>query len=90
MAERDIEFLGVMGWGLMLAENSSVVVAAAAVTGRGGRKKKNRKKKFPELGLPGVEILNGACTSILHLSRGSQLPYSIFPNLFQGWVLVFN
>ena len=40
----------------------------------GGRK--SRKKKFPELGLPGVEILNGACTSILHLSRGSQSPYS--------------
>ena len=34
------------------------------------------KKKFPELGLPGVEILNGACRSILHLSRGSQSPYS--------------
>ena len=33
-------------------------------------------KKFSELGLPGVEILSGACTSILHLSRGSQLPYS--------------
>ena len=37
---------------------------------------KGRKKKFSELGLPGVEILNGACRSILHLSRGSQLPYS--------------
>ncbi len=38
MAERDIEFLGVMGWGLMLAENSSVAVAAAvaAVTGPPG------------------------------------------------------
>ena len=34
------------------------------------------EKKFSELGLPGVEILSGACTSILHLSRGSQLPYS--------------
>ena len=34
VAERDIEFLGVMGWGLMLAENSSVAVAAVvAVTG---------------------------------------------------------
>ena len=42
--------------------------------GYGGRK--SRKTKFPELGLPGVEILNGACTSILHLSRGSQSPYS--------------
>ena len=37
------------------------------------------EKKFSELGLPGVEILSGACTSILHLSRGSQLPYSENP-----------
>ena len=41
VAERDIGFLGVMGWGLMLAENSSaaavvVVAAAAAVTGPPG------------------------------------------------------
>ena len=40
------------------------------------RSEKSENKKFPELGLPGVEILNGACTSILHLSRGSQSPYS--------------
>ena len=38
MPERDIESLGVMGWGLVAAENSSAVVvaaaaAAAAVTG---------------------------------------------------------
>ena len=34
VAERDIGSLGVMGWGLMLAENSSVAAAAvvAAVT----------------------------------------------------------
>ena len=31
VAERDIEFLGVMGWGLMLAENSSVAAAVVAV-----------------------------------------------------------
>ena len=31
MAERDIGFLGVMGWGWMLAESSSAVAAAAAV-----------------------------------------------------------
>ena len=39
MAERDIGSLGVMGWGLMLPENSSAVVAAAvvaAVTGPPG------------------------------------------------------
>ena len=44
MAERDIESLRMMGWGLMLAENSSaaVVVVAAAVTGPpGGGKVKN-------------------------------------------------
>ena len=34
MAERDIGSLRMMGWGLMLAENSSVV--AAAVTGPPG------------------------------------------------------
>ena len=44
MAERDIGFLGVMGWGLMLPENSSAVVSAAAVTGRGGVEKKSEKK----------------------------------------------
>ena len=39
MAERDIESLGVMGWGLMLAENSSAVAAvvAAAVLRAGPR-----------------------------------------------------
>ena len=31
MAERDIGSLHMMGWGLMLTENSSVVVAAVAV-----------------------------------------------------------
>ena len=36
MAERDIEFLGVMGWGLMLAENSSVVAVVAAAVLRAG------------------------------------------------------
>ena len=36
VAERDIGSLRMMGWGLMLAENSSVVVAAAAVTGPPG------------------------------------------------------
>ena len=38
VAERDIGSLGVMGLGLMLAENSSVVavVVAAAVTGPPG------------------------------------------------------
>ena len=37
MAERDIGSLGVMGWGLMLAENSSVVAAAVPREGpRGG------------------------------------------------------
>ena len=43
MAERDIGFLGVMGWGLMLAENSSAVAAAAvaAVTGPPGGGKVN-------------------------------------------------
>ena len=46
MAERDIGSLRMMGWGLMLAENSSVAVAAAvavaAVTGPpGGEKVKN-------------------------------------------------
>ena len=28
------------------------------------------------MGLPGVEKLNGPCGILLHLSRGSQLPYS--------------
>ena len=38
VAERDIGSLGVMGWGLMLPENSSVavVVVAAAVIGPPG------------------------------------------------------
>ena len=39
MAERDIGSLRMMGWGLMLAENSSVAAAAvvvAAVTGPPG------------------------------------------------------
>ena len=36
MAERDIEFLGVMGWGLMLTENSSVAVAVPREGPRGG------------------------------------------------------
>ena len=39
MPERDIESLGVMGWGLAAAENSSaaaVAVAAVAPWGRGG------------------------------------------------------
>ena len=31
MAERDIGFLGVMGWGLMLAESSSAVAAAVTL-----------------------------------------------------------
>ena len=31
MPERDIESLGVMGWGLATAENSSVAAAAVAV-----------------------------------------------------------
>ena len=31
LAERDIESLGVMGWGLAATENSSAVVAVAAV-----------------------------------------------------------
>ena len=36
VAERDIEFLGVMGWGLMLTENSSVAVAVPREGPRGG------------------------------------------------------
>ena len=36
LAERDIGSLRMMGWGLMLAENSSVAAAVAAVTGPPG------------------------------------------------------
>ena len=36
MAERDIELLGMMGWGLMLAENSSVAAAVLRVGPWGG------------------------------------------------------
>ncbi len=36
MPERDMESLGMMGRGLVVAENSSVVAAVAAL-GRGGR-----------------------------------------------------
>ncbi len=35
MAERDIGSLRMMGWGLMLAENSSVVAAAVPRVGQG-------------------------------------------------------
>ena len=38
LAERDIESLPMMGWGLMLAENSSTVVAAAVTGPPGGGK----------------------------------------------------
>ena len=42
VAERDIGSLRMMGWGLMLPENSSVAAAVAAVTGPpGGGKVKN-------------------------------------------------
>ena len=41
MAERDIGSLRMMGWGLMLAENSSAVAAVAAVTGPPGGGKVN-------------------------------------------------
>ena len=37
---------------------------------------KTKKMKFSEMGLPGVEKLNGPCGILLPLSRGSQLPYS--------------
>ena len=43
---------------------------------KSGGAKNVADKKFSELGWPGVEILNGACTSILHPPRGSQLPYN--------------
>ena len=32
--------------------------------------------KFSEMGLLGVEKLNGPCGILLHLSRASELPYS--------------
>ena len=49
MAERDIGSLRMMGWGLMLAQNSSVaVVVAAAVTGPPGEEKV--KNPFNNLG----------------------------------------
>ena len=37
---------------------------------------KTQKMKFSEMGLPGVEKLNGPCGILLPLSRASQLPYS--------------
>ena len=36
MPERDIESLGVMGWGLVVAENSSAAAAVVAVVAPGG------------------------------------------------------
>ena len=38
--------------------------------------KKCRKMKFSELGVPGVEKLNGPYGILFHLSRACQLPYS--------------
>ena len=37
MPERDIESLGVMGWGLAAVENSSAVAVVVAVVAPGGR-----------------------------------------------------
>ena len=33
------------------------------------------KIKFPEWGLPGLEIVNGPCGSLLHTWTASQRPY---------------
>ena len=48
-----------------------------------------RKIKFSEIGLPGVEKLNGPCGIRLPLSRGSQLPYSEKSEFFH-WPNIFN
>ena len=39
MPERDIESLGVMGWGLVVAENSSAAAAVVAAVAPGGGRK---------------------------------------------------
>ena len=41
-----------------------------------GRPIKCSKNSFSELGLPGVEIVNGLCRNIFDNSRPPQLPYN--------------
>ena len=45
--------------------------------------------KFSEMGLPGVENLNGPCGILLPLSRGYQLPYSEISENFREFY-IFN
>ena len=40
--------------------------------------RKMEKIKFPEWGLPGLEIVSGPCGSLLHTWTASQRPYGAF------------
>ena len=48
---------------------------------------KNRKSKFSELGLPGGEIVEGPCRSILHTTRPCQLPYGAKSDFFVEFMI---